>query len=379
MSGRKTNKNKTAKKVGIIAGAIVGTFLVLAVVFVLILIHYINKVNYVPLKEDYTILAETESFIEDVINPEETTQADSSTEEINEYQSEVEKVLEQNGETLPELEDVYNVLLIGTDERKEGGSARSDTMMLISINQNTNQIVGTSFLRDIYVKIPDKGFYKLNAAYAYGGVELLLDTLEYNFSIHVDRYITVNFQSFIKVVDILGGLDIAVEEEELYWINEYIHASNLIVGDEEHSDYLEYADGSIQHLNGKQSLAYARMRFVGNGDFTRTERQRTVVTNIFNKLKETDAATLIKLLDVILPEVTTNIPTDEFLEIIWMLPEISGYEIVSWSVPNAQMGFKYLTINGDSHVGIEMNTYIQHLYEIIYYGKSPLEDATESE
>lgn len=366
---KKRNKKNTAKKIGIITGAFVGVLVISILVLVLVLVHYIEKVNYVPIKEDYTILAETETFIEDVTNPEETTVADSSDEEIDEYQQAVEEALANRGEEHYQMEEIYNVLLVGSDERVIGGNARSDTMLLVSINKKTKQIVGTSFLRDLYVKIPEVGFKKLNASYAYGGIELLFDSLEYNFSIHVDRYITVNFQSFIKVVDILGGLDICVQEEELYWTNQYIHASNLIVGDEEHSDYLEFANGSPQHLNGKQSLAYARMRFVGNGDFTRTERQRYVVTLIFEKLKKMDPETLIELLDTILPEVTTNITTPEFLELILMLPEISTYEIVSWSVPNSDMGFKYLNIDGDSFVGIDMNKYVGHLYDIIYSGK----------
>lgn len=366
---KKRNKKNTAKKIGIITGAFAGVLVISILVLVLVLVHYIEKVNYVPIKEDYTILAETETFIEDVTNPEETTVADSSDEEIDEYQQAVEEALASRGEEHYQMEEIYNVLLVGSDERVIGGNARSDTMLLVSINKKTKQIVGTSFLRDLYVKIPEVGFKKLNASYAYGGIELLFDSLEYNFSIHVDRYITVNFQSFIKVVDILGGLDICVQEEELYWTNQYIHASNLIVGDEEHSDYLEFANGSPQHLNGKQSLAYARMRFVGNGDFTRTERQRYVVTLIFEKLKKMDPETLIELLDTILPEVTTNITTPEFLELILMLPEISTYEIVSWSVPNSDMGFKYLNIDGDSFVGIDMNKYVGHLYDIIYSGK----------
>ena len=366
---KKRNKKNTAKKIGIITGAFVGVLVISILVLVLVLVHYIEKVNYVPIKEDYTILAETETFIEDVTNPEETTVADSSDEEIDEYQQAVEEALASRGEEHYQMEEIYNVLLVGSDERVIGGNARSDTMLLVSINKKTKQIVGTSFLRDLYVKIPEVGFKKLNASYAYGGIELLFDSLEYNFSIHVDRYITVNFQSFIKVVDILGGLDICVQEEELYWTNQYIHASNLIVGDEEHSDYLEFANGSPQHLNGKQSLAYARMRFIGNGDFTRTERQRYVVTLIFEKLKKMDPETLIELLDTILPEVTTNITTPEFLELILMLPEISTYEIVSWSVPNSDMGFKYLNIDGDSFVGIDMNKYVGHLYDIIYSGK----------
>lgn len=366
---KKRNKKNTAKKIGIITGAFAGVLVISILVLVLVLVHYIEKVNYVPIQEDYTILAETETFIEDVTNPEETTVADSSDEEINEYQQAVEEALANRGEEHYQMEEIYNVLLIGSDERIIGGNARSDTMLLVSINKKTKQIVGTSFLRDLYVKIPEVGFKKLNASYAHGGVELLFDTLEYNFSIHVDRYITVNFQSFIKVVDILGGLDVCVQEEELYWTNQYIHASNLIVGDEEHSDYLEFANGSPQHLNGKQSLAYARMRYVGNGDFTRTERQRYVVTLMFEKLKKMDPETLIELLDTILPEVTTNITTPEFLELILMLPEISTYEIISWSVPNSDMGFKYINMDGDSFVGIDMNKYVGHLYDIIYSGK----------
>ncbi|MGN0374896.1 MAG: LCP family protein [Butyrivibrio sp.] len=370
------SKNKTGKRIGMVAGIFLGVLVVSVVAFVLLLVHYINKVNYVPLKEEYTILAETESFYEDVTNPYDETLPDSSKDEIDEYQKEVEALIAARGETLPELEDVYNVLLIGTDERIPGESSRSDTMLLISINKKTKQIVGTSFLRDLYVKIPGRDFDKLNAAHAFGGVELLLDTLEYNFSLHVDRYITVNFQSFIKVVDIIGGLDINVYEDDLYWLNEYIHASNLIVGDEEHSDYLDYADGSVQHLNGKQSLAYARFRFVGNGDFSRTERQRRVVKEVFEKLKKTDPATLIELLDTILPEVTTNIPTNEFLELICMIPEMSGYDIVSWSIANGDTGFKYITIDKVSHVAIDMNKYIRLLFDVIYTGKSPTEAET---
>ena len=262
---------------------------------------------------------------------------------------------------------MYNILLIGTDERGPNSGARSDTMMLVSINRQTKQIVGTSFLRDTYVKIPDKGFNKLNASYAYGGVELLFDTLEYNFSIYPERYITVNFESFIKVIDILGGIEISVEDYELYWVNQYIHASNLIVGDDEHSDYLEFANGSPQLLNGKQALAYARVRYVGNADFTRTERQRTVVTTVFEKIKNTDPATLMELLDEILPEVTTDVTLEEFFELISLIPEISEYEIVSHSIPNTDVGeFQYITIDGQSHLGLDFEVYIKYLYDTIY-------------
>ncbi len=363
---RKKRKN-VGKKIGIISGILAGVLLISVLALILIIVYFYKKVDYKPREEDYTILAETNTFIEDVTNPEETTLADSDQIVIDEYQSAVNEALGNLDLELPELSDVYNILLIGTDERGPNSGARSDTMMLVSINRQTKQIVGTSFLRDTYVKIPDKGFNKLNASYAYGGVELLFDTLEYNFSIYPERYITVNFESFIKVIDILGGIEICVEDYELYWVNQYIHASNLIVGDDEHSDYLEFANGSPQLLNGKQALAYARVRYVGNADFTRTERQRTVVTTVFEKIKNTDPATLMELLDEILPEVTTDVTLEEFFELISLIPEISEYEIVSHSIPNTDVGeFQYITIDGQSHLGLDFEVYIKYLYDTIY-------------
>ena len=167
--GKNTTKN-TAKKIGIITGAFAAVLVISILVLVLVLVHYIEKVNYVPIQEDYTILAETDTFIEDdITNPAETTAADSSDEEIDEYQQAVEEALANRGEEHYQMEEVYNILLIGSDERVIGGNARSDTMLLVSVNKKTKQIVGTSFLRDLYVKIPEVGFKKLNAAYAYGG------------------------------------------------------------------------------------------------------------------------------------------------------------------------------------------------------------------
>lgn len=364
MKNTPDKKKSRIRKPIIIVSSIVGFFLLLAVAAVGILIHYIHKMNYVPLNENYTILAETESFEEDVTNPEEETSSDSSQEEIDEYKLLAQQALENVKDDYEPIGDVYNVLLIGSDTRVANGEGRSDTMMLISINKTEKKIVATSFLRDLYVNIPGKGFYKINAAYAYGGVELLIDTIQYNFSLEIDRYIAVDFYSFIEIVDILGGLDVDVQEDELYWLNQYIHASNLLLGEYEHDGYLDYADGSYQHLSGKQALAYSRFRYVGNGDFTRTERQRKVVNLLFDKLKGISPSTLIELLDTILPQVTTNIPTGEFLELIAILPEMGRYDIISWGVPDGQ--FKYITINGESCIGIDFNYYIDRIYKLIY-------------
>ena len=371
-------KKKKKKSVSKIIGIVVGSIVVLAAVFVLscylIMLHYINKRNYVPTNENFTILAETPSFLEDVLNPTtKETGTDSAKEEVESYMKEVENNAENNSLGDEELVgDVYNVLLLGSDKRPGETTGRSDTMILVSINKQTKRVVATSFLRDTYVKIPIKNeFHKLNAAFAYGGIELLFETLQYNYGITVDKYVEVDFLSFIDAIEILGGLDVQVYEEELYWFNQYIHASNLLVEppEREDSDYVESADGSFIHLNGKQALAYARFRYVGNGDFTRTDRQRRVVQNIFDKVKSMDVTTLIQLLDQIIPHITTNLTTDECMELIMMLPEVSNYEIISWHIPDE--GFKYMQIDGDDVVAIDFSYYMKKMYNYIYTDIKP--------
>lgn len=362
MKNNKTKRPKYGKIALITSLVIILTFV--CCVFAVVVFAY-SRMNYVPLVEDYTILAETESFIEDVTNPETNTSADTDLSVIEKYKNDAESAMNSTVADAEELDDVYNVLLIGSDTRQSKGTGRSDTMLLISVNKVNKQIVATSFLRDLYVKIPGRdGFDKLNAAYAYGGVELLLDTLEYNFSISIDRYIAVDFYSFIDAVDVLGGLDIDVQKNELYWCNQYIHASNLLVGDDENSDFLTKADGSFQHMNGKQSLAYARFRYVGNGDFTRTERQRKVVNLMFQKMKDVSATTLIQFLNKILPQITTNIPMNEYLSIVASLPEWGKYEVLQWGIPDDD--FQYININGQSSIGIDFNHYITKMYDKIY-------------
>lgn len=367
-------KKSVGKIIGIVAGCIVAAVAVFGISCYLILLHYINKRNYVPTREDFTILDETPSFLEDVLNPSSTqASTDSDKEEIESYKKDVESQAESTTEGEEQLVyDVYNILLVGSDVRPEETVGRSDTMILVSINKETKRIVATSFLRDTYVKIPIKNeFHKLNAAYAFGGIELLFETLQYNYGISVDKYVAVDFLSFIEAIDILGGLDVQVYEEELYWFNQYIHASNLMVEppEREDSDYVDHADGSYQHLNGKQALAYARFRYVGNGDFTRTDRQRRVVQNIFDKIKTMDVSTLVKLLDNIIPQITTNLTTDECMELIAMLPEISKYEVISWHIPDED--FKYMTIDGDDVVAIDFSYYMKKLYNYIYTDAEP--------
>lgn len=369
----KRKKNKRNRLPFVIFGIVSVLILTVLVGCYLILTKYYNKMNYegrLNNPSDY-ILDETVEHTEDVTGGEvtEPSREETPQDELEAFKKEALEAAKNLGIDDLNSDDVTNILLIGSDTRNAGDGGNSDTMMLISINNKTKRIVCTSFLRDLYVYIPHKNFWdKINASFAWGGVNLLLDTIEYNFSLKIDQYIMVDFFSFVNVVDIIGGLDVEVKEEELYWCNQYIHASNLLLKEDEFSDYLEYADGTPQHLSGKQVLAYSRFRYVGNADFSRTERQRYVMNLIFEKIKSSDFNTLKKLLDAFLPEITTNLTQDDFFKLLYIVPDMSEYEIVSWGIPD--QAFKYITVNGQSSIGIDFAFYIKKLYGLIYTEKT---------
>ena len=200
---------------------------------------------------------------------------------------------------------VRSILVIGTDGRTANEQGRSDSMILISLNSKTKEIIMTSFMRDCYVEIPDNGWNKLNAAYAYGGADLLMKTIENNFDVRIDDYVSVDFASFVSVVDAVGGVDIEVSDAEAEQINIILISElNGIMGDDINADLL--GSGGKLHLNGKQALAYSRIRNVGNNDFERTERQRRVISLIIARLKTFRPSIFKNLASDVIPDITTN-------------------------------------------------------------------------
>ncbi|MCM1529495.1 MAG: LCP family protein [Alistipes sp.] len=228
---------------------------------------------------------------------------------------------------------VTNVLLIGSDSRG-GERGRSDTMMLVSVNKRTDEITLTSFMRDCYVEIPEYGWDKLNASYSYGGADLVMDTIEANFGVKIDNYVSVNFVSFANIVDAVGGIEIDVSQAEIREINTILQAEvNELMGDNVKDDLLDVnSDGKIS-LNGKQALSYARIRYVGNADFERTERQREVIETIFNKVRGIGPSVISQISDEVLPNVATNMTTGELYWLSLRLPFLFGYDIQKLQIP----------------------------------------------
>lgn len=228
--------------------------------------------------------------------------------------------------------DVRNILLIGTDSR-EDEVGRADTMILMSFSKRNKTVTMTSLMRDSYVSIPNHSTNKLNAAYAYGGATLLMDTITNNYGIPIDDYICINFKAFVHIADALGGLKVEISDKEAEAINVILQSEvNAIMGDDPMADFLP--SGGTFLLNGKQALAYARIRYVGNADFERTERQRNVLDLMLEKVKHPNPAAIPKILVKALPEMKTNMTTGELYLLSLQMPvELIAYDMQKLRLP----------------------------------------------
>lgn len=247
-------------------------------------------------------------------------------------EDEIYDKIEEKAEEIVHDENVLNILLIGTDERGDVKGARSDTMMLASINEDNQEIILTSFMRDMAVSIPKYGQNKLNAAYAYGGADLLKKTLHDNFNINVEKYIQIDFESFISLFDLIKGIEVEITEAEKKEINKYIDEINFIKKRPWGTNNISNS-GKIILENGDQALSYARIRKVGNSDFQRTERQRELIVKALDKIKDMNIIEINEILEQALPLITTNLTEGECMGMLYNLMKYKDYEVLNYRIP----------------------------------------------
>ena len=223
------------------------------------------------------------------------------------------------------------ILLIGSDRRDGTWNGNSDAMLAAKIDFDEKKISLVSFMRDIGAEIPGHGLMKLNAAYAMGGAELLEETLYENFGVETDGYVSTDFEGMIEIVDALGGVDMEVRDAEVDVVNMYVTSMCMDMGlDEE--EYLLESGGDL-HLNGMQATAFCRVRFVGNSDYERTERQRRILSSMFEAFRPDDAAQAAKTAALIVAKTESKLPPEFLLKAAPELLKLSEYEIETARVP----------------------------------------------
>lgn len=269
-------------------------------------------------------------------------------------------------EDLYRQEGVTNILLLGTDNRNQSlKGSRSDTIILLSINERTNQIVMNSILRDTCVSIPGRSkLDKMNAAYAYGGASLAVKTFETNFGVDIDRYIVINFYAFMDIVDALGGMRLSINEQERLVMNDYVEEINKQLGLAADSGKL-YKTGDDLLLTGKQVLGYVRNRYTGNGDFARTERQRIVLEKLIEECRNSDVTTLLNVVEAAASYVTTNYTQGEIVSLATNAFEYLDYDIINSRIP-VDGTWKYAKLSGMSIVSIDIIPNRQKILETVY-------------
>lgn len=228
--------------------------------------------------------------------------------------------------------DVINILLVGSDHgAMNGDSGRSDSMMVATINFDTKELKLTSFLRDMYVEIPEHGRNKLNAAYAFGGETLLYQTIAQNFGIKIDKFCIVDFSAFEKVINRIGGIEITLEPQEA----QYLNTTNYI----SKKKYRNVKTGK-QILNGNQALGYSRIRKeeayskkYGIGEFGRTGRQRAVLQATFSKMLSQNPLDIVDIAIDALGDVSTDMDSSYVKKLIYSVAQMKTTEIDQLRIP----------------------------------------------
>ena len=266
---------------------------------------------------------------------------------------------------IKEYKMVENILLIGLDGTNDKLPKRSDTMIILTIDKLNKSLKLTSLARDTLVKIPGRGEEKLTHAYAYGQEELLMQTINENFDLDIKDYAVVNFKSFIDILDIIGGVDINVNEKEIHHLNEVIKECYGVNHDD--TKNIEYITSSGNHnLNGYQALAYAIIRKLDT-IYKRDERQRLILTNIAHKLSDVSISKYPQIAKSILRHIKVNIAFNKIIDLAFIAHELASYDISQLEFPISEYREEgRIGEKGTYVVKWDKNKNIELLHQFIY-------------
>jgi LCP family protein required for cell wall assembly len=285
-------------------------------------------------------------------------------EETKKNNSKVSQTTQTTTEEVKEKTDgTESFMIFGVDTRGNdlGKGTRSDSIMIANVNHKTKKIKLASIFRDTYVSIEGHGYDKINHAHSFGGPELAMDTVNRNFDLDIDKYITINFRNVSELVDDIGGIEMNITESEAKYINGYIDELNKI----EKRSSAHITEAGNYTLDGVQAVAYTRIRYTAGGDYKRAERQRTVLFKVFEKAKTLDGEKLLALADKFMGEISTNYHSSDVTDILYYL---SKYDMEDTkAVPTSLWGGKVDGVWYGVPVTLESN--VKELHEFLYPGK----------
>lgn len=327
-----------------------------------------RKVIIVAVEILFVIVLLVGLFIVNKLSKIERNDIDSNKVDVNELDEDSKKL----------LQGYTTIAIFGLDNRSNGelSSGNSDVIMVASINNDTKEVKLVSVYRDSYLNIgdvDDPSYRKVNAAYAKGGVESAINALNTNLDLDIDEYVVVDFQAVSEAIDLLGGVEITVESDEVDLLNSYTETTAEVTGKE--ANYI--SEAGTYTLDGTQATGYARIRYTSGDDYRRTERQRTVVEQMVKKAKEADLATLNEIVDTVFPDIETSMTNTTILELASSLMDYELAGTNGWPFESAGINLGGST--GDVVVPADLETNVSELHEYLFGATSYVPSATVQE
>ena len=246
------------------------------------------------------------------------------------------------------------IALFGVDSRSSKSAAygNSDSIIIASIDNVTKEVKLASVYRDTYLNVGNDTYRKANYAFAAGGASRAVSMLNSNLDLQITDYISIDFTALVEMVDLLGGIKVDVSYEEASAMQKYIVETAYATG---YTDEAIYVSEGEQTLNGVQAVAYARIRKLSGGDYSRTERQRIVIKKLMKKIKKADSSTLLKVLEAITDDMATSYTTDEIKELIsdasdYKMGDTTGFPTAKTSDTVGSVGSIVIPVNLDNNV-----------------------------
>lgn len=263
------------------------------------------------------------------------------------------KIKGENHEDEPQMtfeeydknKDVINIILFGLDRKDRDEAGRADSIILVSVDRKRNKIKITSFMRDMYVPIPEMEDNRINSTYAIGGPALSIKTININFQLDIRDYVSIDFVGLTELIDKVGGVEIDVKSYEI--------------------EQCGVSGPGLQNLNGKQTLDYARIRHVGNADYERTERQRNILDKLYKKIKSQGVSKLPGLISSLVPYVETSLSNNEILSLTIEAIKFNKENLEQFRLP-VKGTFKNMKIRGMDVLVPDISENQNKLHDFIY-------------